>query len=81
VVIRAVLADKQTSAQRSIRLFDGVRFPILNQRVGGAQDCSCGMVDVGRYMLVVGVVCGLVWVVVSEWVMVGVVEGWMTRRG
>jgi hypothetical protein len=38
------------------------------------------MVDVGRYMLVVGGVCGLVWVVVSEWVMVGVVEGWMTRR-
>jgi hypothetical protein len=29
-----------------------VRFPILNQRVGRAQDCSCGMVDVSRYMVV-----------------------------
>jgi hypothetical protein len=68
-VIKAVLADRQTVRRSRVGWFDdGACSLVFDQRVGRAQDCSCGMVDVSRYIVVGGGVCGLRIVVVSEWV-------------
>jgi hypothetical protein len=54
-------------------MFDGACSPIVNQRVGiRAQNGSCGMVEVSRYIVVW--FWWSLWVEVSEWVVVGVVE-------
>lgn len=71
----------QTDKRSRVGWFDdGACSLVFDQRVGGAQDCSCGMVDVSRYIVVGGGVCGFEVGGESEWLVVGIVEGWMTRR-
>jgi hypothetical protein len=69
----AVLRLFQRGARGSAQMFDGACSPIVNQRVGiRAQNGSCGMVEVSRYIVVW--FWWSLWVEVSEWVVVGVVE-------